>query len=349
VARRAFLHVGTPKSGTSYLQSLWWRHRSALARRGLLLPGERPRDHFLAASLVCGRSEVVERLSPVERETWDRLVAEARAWQGDVLISHELFSPASVEQATAALDRLGSAADEVHVVVTARDLARQLRSDWQQSIKQGGTQTLEEFWHVVRDNPGDGWWLYQDLPSLLERWTPGVPPERTHLVVLPPEGEQSKDWLWWHVCALLRVDPAGLDAVTDTFNESLGIVEVEMLRRVQASLPDSERELDMRRLTRDYLASRVLARGRTAEPFTLPHPIQQWAVERGSAMLADLEGRGYDIVGPLSALRPASAPGPGRTPLEVTDTEVAERAVEAIGQLLLRERARRRRRRSREA
>ena len=41
MARRAFLHVGTAKSGTSYLQDLWWRHRDELRDRGLLLPGRR--------------------------------------------------------------------------------------------------------------------------------------------------------------------------------------------------------------------------------------------------------------------------------------------------------------------
>ena len=39
MARRVFLHVGTAKSGTSFLQDLWWRHRDELRGRGLLLPG----------------------------------------------------------------------------------------------------------------------------------------------------------------------------------------------------------------------------------------------------------------------------------------------------------------------
>ena len=34
MARRVFLPVGTAKSGTSYLQDLWWRHRDELRDRG---------------------------------------------------------------------------------------------------------------------------------------------------------------------------------------------------------------------------------------------------------------------------------------------------------------------------
>lgn len=30
MARRVFLHCGTAKSGTTYLQDLWWRHREEL-------------------------------------------------------------------------------------------------------------------------------------------------------------------------------------------------------------------------------------------------------------------------------------------------------------------------------
>ena len=36
MARRTFVHIGTPKSGTTYLQSLWWHNREDLAARGLL-------------------------------------------------------------------------------------------------------------------------------------------------------------------------------------------------------------------------------------------------------------------------------------------------------------------------
>ena len=52
MARRAFLHVGTAKSGTSYLQDRWWQHRDALRAQGLLLPGSGRRDPFTAAAVV---------------------------------------------------------------------------------------------------------------------------------------------------------------------------------------------------------------------------------------------------------------------------------------------------------
>ena len=59
MARRAFVHIGTPKSGTTYLQSLWWQHRDALAERGLLLPGGDADVQFHAAAVVRAAPESV--------------------------------------------------------------------------------------------------------------------------------------------------------------------------------------------------------------------------------------------------------------------------------------------------
>ena len=54
MAERVFLHVGTMKSGTSFLQATWWRNRDELAERGLLLPGSRRSDHFTPPSSWVG-------------------------------------------------------------------------------------------------------------------------------------------------------------------------------------------------------------------------------------------------------------------------------------------------------
>ena len=73
MARRAFLHVGTAKSGTSYLQDLWWQHRDALRAQGLLLPGSGRRDHFTAAAVVKGMTAVLETLTAREQQAWRAL------------------------------------------------------------------------------------------------------------------------------------------------------------------------------------------------------------------------------------------------------------------------------------
>lgn len=337
MARRVLLHVGTPKSGTTYLQSLWWHHRDALAERGLLLPGEGIGDHFHAASLVTERTEVTERLSGPQRRIWDDLLEHVRQWGGTALVSHELFARATAGQGAEALRRLGEVADEVHLLVTARDLVRQLPSAWQQRVKAGRTDPLPEFWRQVRDrDPSNSFWTFHDLPALLDRWGQGLSPEHVHLVVLA-RGRAPRSLLWEQVCGLAGTDPTGLDVDLERANESLGLVEVELMRRVNLGLPPERRDLDLGRLTSGFFTRRVLVPAGPGVPFVLPSEIHRWAAETGSAMAAELRRRELNVVGDLTDLEPDPEPGPGRTPESATDEEVADAAVASLGRMLLHE------------
>src|SRR5215212_4838560 len=94
--RRVFLHIGTPKSGTSYLQEKLALNREALAAQGLTYPDTRTGNHFEAAlDLIeerwAGQGEVA-------RGQWSALVAEARKAPGDALISHEILAAAKPAQ-----------------------------------------------------------------------------------------------------------------------------------------------------------------------------------------------------------------------------------------------------------
>src|SRR5689334_958549 len=116
---QVFLHVGSPKTGTTFLQDVLWTQRRTAREQGLLLPGRRFHDHFLATLDVRGLAD--QPGYPAEAKgTWARLVEQSLAWDGTVLISHELFAGATAEQASAAVASLSPRAD-VHVVVTARD------------------------------------------------------------------------------------------------------------------------------------------------------------------------------------------------------------------------------------
>jgi hypothetical protein len=334
VARRVFLHVGTPKSGTTYLQSLWWSQRDALAERGLLLPGRTRRDHVTASHLVCERTSHLAELTPRRRRTWDRLLAETADWDGDALVSHEMFAPASRDRAAGALGRLGEVADEVHLVLTARDLARQLASDWQQNVKQGRPLSLRQMWQMVQHETS-GWWAYQDLADLLERWGQGVPVGRRHLVVLPPSGGATTSWLWDETCRVLGLDAHGLSSESREANVSIGLVETEVLRRVNALVPEADRTLDLRRFTKGRLTSEVLVGLAGQEAFSLPRDIHHETAARARAMVAAVDGRAH-VVGDLSHLVPDPEPVTGRrTPEDVTEEEVAAATTLAMTRLVL--------------
>ncbi|GAB3029296.1 hypothetical protein GCM10011376_14670 [Nocardioides flavus (ex Wang et al. 2016)] len=321
MARRVFLHVGTAKSGTSFLQDLWWQHRDELRERGLLLPGGRRRDHFAAAAVVKGMTAVVETLRERERDAWSRLVEDTSAWPGDALITNEHFSDSPPDAAAAALADLAGAADEVHVVVTARDLGRVLPSAWQQRVKMGARQPYRRFLATVRRGEGDQkFWRYQDVAAVLGRWSAGLPGPRAHLVVVPPSGA-PRDELWLRTSAVLGLDVTGLDTAARRPNDSLGLVEAELLRRINERVPRPRRTPALTRHVKGTFVPEALSGSADRESFVLPARHHGWVGERSEALVADLRASAYDVVGDLDELLPA-APRSGRTPDDATDDEL---------------------------
>lgn len=321
MARRAFLHVGTAKSGTSYLQDLWWQHHDALSRQGLLLPGSGRRDHFAAAAVVKQMSATLETFTEREQGAWQRILEEARDWSGDVLVSNEHFADTPPEAAAAALAELAAVADEVHVVVTARDLGRVLPSAWQQRVKMGARQPYRRFLGTVRrGDDGQKFWRYQDVPAILALWSPGLPAQQVHLVVVPPPGA-PRDELWLRTASVLGVDVAGLDTDARRANDSLGLVEAELLRRVNERLPRADRAPELTRRVKGSFVPEALVGSAPPEPFVVPAQHAGWIRERSEQVVAELRARSYDVVGELDDLLP-EPPRDGRTPGDATDDEL---------------------------
>ncbi len=332
MARRAFLHVGTAKSGTSFLQDLWWRHRAELRDRGLLLPGRGRRDHFTAAALVKGMTAVVDGLDERDREVWQRLLEQTRTWSGDVLVSNEHFADSPAGAAAAALADLASAADEVHVVVTARDLGRVLPSAWQQRVKMGARMPYRKFLGSVRREDGDQkFWRYQDVPGILDVWSAGLPGERVHVVVVPAPGA-PRDELWLRTSSVLGVDVTGLDTRAQRANDSLGVVEAELLRRVNDTVPRERRSLAYSRHVKGSLVPAALVGSAPRDSFAVPDNHVEWIEESARATVTALRAGPYDVVGDLDDLLPALA-ADGRTPDQVGEDELTAAAATVLDRL----------------
>ena len=103
--RRVYLHVGTPKSGTSYLQDKLALNRDELERQGLEYLRTRTGDHFEAALDLIGErwaGEEKAAAGPVGRPRRRR----PRRSRRHVLISHEILAAADPEGVARAIDSL---------------------------------------------------------------------------------------------------------------------------------------------------------------------------------------------------------------------------------------------------
>ena len=266
MAGRVVLHVGLPKTGTTYLQSIAWANKQALRDQGVRVPGLGPRQHQWASSVV-RQEQGIDRRHRDAHRAWAELTREAAEWPGTVLISHEFFAGASEEQVRRALADLGNA--EVHVVVSAREIVGLVTARWQEWVKNGATGPIDSYPPGEGGDPGDEWgWDTNDLAGVLRRWGSTLPPAQVHLVTLPGRDE-PKDALWRRFAGLLEIDPDTADTTASQPNESLGVVEVELLRRINPHLGEFSAPVDKGVWIRGYLAQEKLV-PRNGERFWSP-------------------------------------------------------------------------------
>lgn len=336
MARRIFLHVGTPKTGTTFLQSVLWANKDALSEQGLLLPLRSVRDHYYLSNIARAVEYEISRMPKRGETSWDRMVDEVSEWQRDVLISHEMFTWVSAERAVWVLDQLRALGDDVHVLVTARDMARQVPAEWQQSIKHGRTLALRDYYGLVQDrDPSIPFWSAQDLPPLIRRWSQGQPSDHMHLVTVPPSGAPP-ELLWDRYAAVIGVDAGSVDRSVNRPNESLGLEEIETLRRVNRFAPQGVKKPLRQMMVRQVLAEGILAARPDAKKFAPPADVHPWVMRLGKEMVDELRAMSLDVVGDLDELIPPAQALAGPVPDDVGDSAVAAVAVETISAVLYR-------------
>src|SRR5690348_8406733 len=101
MSRVVSLHVGAPKTGTTYLQDRLALNRGALAEHDVHYPLGLHASHFRAAldliDMPWGgqRDEV--------RGDWDALMRGVRRHSGTVIVSHEILAAAKPDQVAKAM------------------------------------------------------------------------------------------------------------------------------------------------------------------------------------------------------------------------------------------------------
>ncbi|WP_141014092.1 hypothetical protein [Nocardioides sambongensis] len=328
MAERVYLHIGLPKTATTYLQTIVWAARDQLRSDGVLLPGRERRDHLWSSRVV--REEGGARNTDREFAAWERVRTELAAWSGVGLVSHEFFAAAAVEQAQRMVEALAPA--EVHLVVTAREPLGLFTASWQESLKNRSTTPMADYGREVSARPTDIWnWRTLDLRLVLERWSRAVPHERIH--VLPLDPTAPREDIWHRFAGLLGIDAAAYDTSMSFPNESMGVVEAELLRRVNGNLDGFTKAFDKGVYIRTFLADERLVT-RQGEKFWPAEDQVADCRARAQAQIDYLAAHPVDVVGDVERLRVPDDLPPRRTPGSVTDAEVAAAGAELVAVLL---------------
>lgn len=330
MAARVFLHIGLPKTATTYLQTILWANREVLEQQQVRLPGAERREHLWATRTV-REDPTQEKSSRRRREAWSRLREDIDAWSGTALISHEFFAAASAGQAARMVADLAPA--EVHLVVTGREPLGLFTASWQESIKNRATESIDCYSRTESEDSLAVWnWRTLDIRRVLERWSPAFAPEQVHVLPLPGREVAERD-IWDRFARLLGVDPDSVDLSFSFPNASMGVVEVETLRRMNEHLPSFTTAIDRGTYIRTFLADERLV-PRAGERFWPAGDRVQECRRRGRAAVDYIAESGFDVVGDLAALLVPEEVPPRRTPESVTDREVAQVAVELAARLL---------------
>lgn len=338
MSARVLLHVGTPKTGTSYLQDVLFRNRRRLADHGILYPAERFDGQFLAALDLMRMP-----WGGLEAEAvgaWDALAAAVRKHRGTAIISHEILAVASRSQVGRALASLGhGSGTEVHLVLSVRDLVRQIPAEWQENVKHRSTISYAAFLEQIRDPARDrrisSWfWGVQEIPDVLNRWGSDLPPEQVHVVTVPPPGG-APEVLWQRFSRTFGLDGLDLDLEAERANPSLGVAETALIRRINRSANREVQPADYRPLVRELLAHQTLSRRTRSARLALPPDAHPWAREVQQTWVDEIRDRRYDVVGDLADLDGPPPPQKYVDPDSPPEKQVAGAAVDAIKALLL--------------
>lgn len=339
MSRTVLVHVGAPKTGTSFVQDVLFRHREQLATQGVLYPADRFDAHFLAAL------DLMElRWGGLEKQAvgaWDRLAEQVRAWDGVSIVSHEILATASREQVRRALASFGDA--EVHLVMSVRDLVRQVPAEWQENVKHRRTLRYRDFLDAIREPTPTreiaAWfWGVQEVPAVLERWGRDLPPAHVHVVTVPRPGSPPA-LLWERFATVLGLDPAAFDVEGgERSNPSMGVAETAFVREVNERVNDGVLANEhYREFVRELLTHRTLAHRQGMDRLLLPPEDRAWAAALSEEWATELAGRGYHVVGSLDDLRAdPEDPAPFVDPDQAGPEQLEDVALESVVTLLRR-------------
>jgi hypothetical protein len=289
--------------------------------------------HWIAPAK--GLVGVSDRVSgkPVPMREWERLVAAVRKTTPDsgstarAIISSEWYAGASddaVERAVRDLD--GS---RMHVLLFVRPLSSTLVSAWQQALKLGGKQSLQEWLTTIFDEPtsptAERAWGKHRYDLIAARWAKRIGADRVSIVVLDPTNPES---LFRTVEEIVGVAPGSASAAPSRTNQSLSPFESDVLLALNKEFYARGGTLRGYRqgVLRTFDGYVNSVRAGTPGKMRLPQSWEPRVAALNEEIAAGIERSGAQIVGDLTRFRTPSTHRDAVAETEGQLTEVASAA-----------------------
>ena len=326
--RRVYLHIGAPKTGTTYLQDRLTLNAASLADHGVHFPSRSPLVspglfHFRAALDLLGQDWGGEPGHAAGN--WDALVKRVRRKSGTVVVSHEILAPARAEHVARAMADLDGQRGPRRLLRPGprpgppRRLAGEHQAGPPVELPQVPPQDpAREAVVLPRLRPAHG-------PGHLgvgaatrahprrDRAAPPRPDARSSRPQTPrqrPVEATPGDPLWLRFCEVFGIDPTWAPRDSDRTNQSLGVAETQLIRQLNRRLDRATR----REASYDALIRRDARPGRAGGPALGTGPAAARRTTTGpsrwpSSWIDYLRQSGVDVVGDLR--RPSAGAAAG--------------------------------------
>lgn len=331
MAHTVVLHIGAMKSGTSTVQHQLQFHHDVLAEQGFCFPGHRWRQQILGVLDVLDQTRD-GHVVPESEGAWQRLLDELAAYDGTGLISMEFLGPTPPDYIAKVVDSLRPA--DVQVVMTARDLGRNVPAMWQEGLKNRATWTWPEYLRDIAstDKPRKGharrFWRQMNYPFIAEKWVQVVGRDRFTLVTVPHPGA-GPDVLWDRFCSVVGLDPSAFPPAVPQ-NVSLSAASAQVLRALNESLPEELSLFHYQKVVKHQLAKQGLP-GPSGQHDRIGFS-GEWVEGRAAHQIDKLRELDVRVVGDLEELRPVAQAGIDPTTCPPEDALRA--AMEALAYLV---------------
>jgi hypothetical protein len=343
MAERVVLHVGAMKSGTSFIQGQLFANKAILEKQGVHVPGRVWRDQVIAVSEIVGNRRYDEEMLS---GAWQRMVDTIAELPGTAVVSMEFLGPQPRAKIAAIAGSFTNT--RVSVVLTVRDLNRNMAAMWQETVQNGNWWTFTDYRNDVRgarpgvktppdesNRAGPKFWRQQNFVRLARSWRGAEGVDDFTIVTVPHPGAPRQE-------LMTRFgDAVGID--TSEFrpaareNASLDAPATEVLRRTNELLVEGGLVYPQGLWLRKHrLAKGVLTHHRRSD-MRIGLPVTDWVRNQSRRMVASLQRQEISYVGDLADLAPVDMPGVD--PDALTDDEllpVAQHALEDIESFLAR-------------
>lgn len=305
---RLVVHIGAPKTGTTYLQSLLWDNAEYLRGQGVSLPGGKQTFHFRAGGDLFGPTGLDRTRGPHTEGMWKKFAKMVRRDSAPVVLMTDERLAGAPEDAAL---RVAELADhrEIHIVYGARNLASLIPSAWQTQVRHGLKARFVEWAEAVLDQSPVGlgqvdFWSRHDIEDVVNRWKKAVErSDHIHLITVP-KSTQDPDLLWTRFAKAAGI-PERLPVMeASRTNTTLDYAQIEFLRRVNVNVVDELDPEQYRRIVRNLLSNRAMSGHSRGPGPKLPLRLEQKVQDHATKINDFLRSTDCDFLGDLEDLEP---------------------------------------------